>query len=73
MHGSPLQQSAVVEHVWPVCWQAVPEHTILPVASGVHGRLQQSALDAHAVPAGGGLFVQSTPVPVRQRGMPRLS
>jgi hypothetical protein len=44
----------------------------MPVASGVHGLLQQSALDAHLVPAGGG-FVQSTAVPVKQRGMPRLS
>jgi hypothetical protein len=39
----------------------------------VQGLLQQSALDAHAVPAGGGLVVQSTPVVARQRGMPRLS
>jgi hypothetical protein len=38
----------------------------------VQGLLQQSALDAHAVPAGGG-FVQSTATPARHRGMPRLS
>lgn len=35
--------------------------------------LQQSALDAHAVPAGGGFAAQSTPVVARQRGIPRLS
>ena len=51
----------------------MPEQTSFPVASGVQGLLQQSALDAHAVPAAGGLPVQSTAVPVRQRGMPRLS
>jgi hypothetical protein len=45
----------------------------LPLASGAHGLLQQSALEAHAVPAGGGLPVQSTALPARQRGMPRLS
>ena len=44
----------------------------MPVASGTHGLLQQSALDAHLVPAGGG-FMQSTAVPTRHRGMPRLS
>jgi hypothetical protein len=44
----------------------------MPAALGVHGLLQQSALEAHAVPAGTG-FVQSTAVPVRHRGMPRLS
>jgi hypothetical protein len=39
----------------------------------VHGLLQQSALEAQAVPAGGGAAAQSTPVVARQRGMPRLS
>ena len=60
-------------HVEPVGWQATPEQTRTPAAFGVHGLLQQSALDAHTVPAGGGLVVQSTPVVARQRGMPRLS
>ena len=45
----------------------------MPAPFGVHGLLQQSALDAQAVPAGGGAVAQSTPVVKRQRGMPRLS
>ena len=73
VHGEPEQQSAVVVQVAPVGWHATPEHTRTPAAFGVHGLLQQSALDAHAVPAGGGAVAQSTPVVARQRGMPRLS
>lgn len=73
LHGSPAQQSAVVVHVEPVGWQAVPEQTRTPAAFGVQGLLQQSALEAHAVPAGGGAVAQSMPVVARQRGMPRLS
>jgi hypothetical protein len=72
LHGSPEQQSAVVVHAAPAGWHAVPEQTNTPAAFGVQGLLQQSALEAHAVPAGGGLL-QSTAVPVRQRGIPRLS
>lgn len=73
LHGSPAQQSAVVVHVAPVAWQAVPEQTSTPAAFGVQGLLQQSALEAHTVPAAGGAVAQSTPVVARQRGMPRLS
>jgi hypothetical protein len=72
LHGSPAQQSAVVVQLPPVGWHATPEHTSTPAAFAVHGLLQQSALEAHTVPAGGG-FVQSTAFPTRQRGMPRLS
>jgi hypothetical protein len=66
MHGSPLQQSAVV---------------VQPPAAGTHpaphllstqGWPQQSALVAHTEPAGGGFPVQSTGL-IRQRGMPSAS
>jgi hypothetical protein len=73
LHGEPEQQSAVVVQVAPLGWHAAPEQTRTPAAFGVQGSLQQSALDAQAVPAGGGLVAQSTPFVARQRGMPRLS
>ena len=57
MHGEPAQQSAVVVHVPLTGTHAVP-HTNggVPAGFGRHGFPQQSALDAHAVPAGGGPF-----------------
>jgi hypothetical protein len=64
-HGMPVQQSAVVVHVPPLGTHA-PRQT-LPT----HGWPQQSALVAHAVPAGGG-EVQSFGL-MRQRGMPSAS
>jgi len=56
-HGEPAQQSAVVVHAPLVGTHAVP-HTKggEPEAFGRQGFPQQSALDAHAVPAGGGPF-----------------
>ena len=62
LHGEPAQQSAVVVHAPPVGTHADVPHTNggLPDGLGKHGLLQQSALDAHGVPAGGGpFFVQS--------------
>src|SRR5689334_11721245 len=51
-HGSPLQQSAVVVHAPPVAMHCVAPHTKggEPDGFGTHGLLQQSALDAQAVP-----------------------
>jgi hypothetical protein len=62
LQGDPAQQSAVVVHAPPAGMQAVPAQTNggEPLGFGTHGRLQQSALVAQAVPAGGGpLAVQS--------------
>ena len=61
-HGEPAQQSAVVVHVPPEGTHAAEPHTNggVPAGLGKHGLPQQSALDAHAVPAGGGPdFLQS--------------
>jgi hypothetical protein len=55
-HGEPAQQSAVVVHDPAAGMQATPEQTRTPAAFGVQGWLQQSALVAQAVPAGGGPF-----------------
>ena len=56
-HGEPAQQSAVVVQPLPAATHAVPEQTKpVPAAFGTHGFPQQSAPDAHAVPAGGGPF-----------------
>lgn len=57
LHGEPAQQSAVVVHAPPGLMHAAPEHTKpVPAAFGTHGLPQQSAPEAHAVPAGGGPF-----------------
>lgn len=58
LHGDPAQQSAVVVHAPPDGMQASPLQTNggEPLGLGTQGLLQQSALDAHAVPAGGGPF-----------------
>ena len=61
-HGEPVQQSEVVVHAPPAFTHGVAPHTNggVPAGFGTHGLLQQSALEAHAVPAGGGpLTVQS--------------
>lgn len=71
LHAMPEQQSAVVVQLPPEGTHAPPQ-TSLPLASGVQGRPQQSALDAHALPVCADGFVQSTGA-IRQRGMPRLS
>jgi hypothetical protein len=50
-HGIPAQQSAVVVQVPPSGTQALPQiKGGVPLGLGTHGRLQQSALDAHALP-----------------------
>lgn len=71
LHAMPAQQSAVVVHV-PPAWMQVPPHTSLPLPSGVQGRPQQSALDAHALPVCAFGSVQSISA-MRQRGMPSES
>jgi hypothetical protein len=56
-HGEPAQQSAVVVHAPPAAMHLSPEHTKKPPeGAGTHGFPQQSAPDAHLVPAGGGPF-----------------
>lgn len=75
VHGRPEQQSAVVVHAPPEGMHFAALHTKggEPDGLGTHGRLQQSALDAHALPVNvAGSAVQSTSA-ARQRGMPRLS
>jgi hypothetical protein len=60
--GDPAQQSAVVVHAPLVGTHFVAPQTNGgdPAGFGTQGLLQQSALDAQAVPAGGGPFaVQS--------------
>lgn len=74
-HGRPEQQSAVVVHAPADGMHFAVTHTNggVPAGFGTQGRLQQSALDAHALPANvEGSAVQSTSA-ARQRGMPRLS
>jgi hypothetical protein len=58
-HGEPAQQSAVVVHAPPAAMHFVAPHTNggEPAGLGTQGLSQQSALDAHAVPGGGGPFV----------------
>ena len=75
VHGRPEQQSAVVVHAPPEGTHFAALHTKggEPEGLGTQGRLQQSALDAHALPVNvDGSAVQSTSA-ARQRGMPRLS
>jgi hypothetical protein len=58
MQVSPRQQSDVVVHALPTATHE-PPHTkggVPPAGFGTHGLLQQSAAEAHAVPAGGGPF-----------------
>jgi hypothetical protein len=73
----PAQQSAVVVHAPAVGTHDVPPQTkgfeVSGSGFGTHGLLQQSALDAQGVPAGGGFTLQSTSVPAVQRGMPSRS
>jgi hypothetical protein len=74
-HGAPAQQSAVVVHAAALGWHFTPTQTNggAPDGFATQGKLQQSALDAQALPASVvGSAVQSTPA-ARQRGMPRLS
>src|SRR5512143_786742 len=70
--GSPEQQSASVVQFEPVFWQ--PAWQKKP-ASGlpVHGRPQQSADDAQAIPTLVDGSVQSIVFCAPQRGIPRLS
>ena len=71
--GRPGQQSAVVVHLPPAATHALPQtNGGVPAELGTHGRLQQSALDAHAFPASADGLVQLMSA-ARQRGMPRLS
>jgi hypothetical protein len=71
----PAQQSAVVVQPPAAGTHDVPPQTKggEPAGFGTHGLPQQSALEAQAVPAGGGFLVQSTSVPAVQRGMPSRS
>jgi hypothetical protein len=75
LQGSPEQQSAVVVHPPAAGTHGLDEQMNggLPAGFGTQGRLQQSALDAQAVPASEPASAQSTPVLARQRGIPRLS
>jgi hypothetical protein len=54
----PTQQSAVVVQAPPSATQRVEPQTQagVPEGLGTQGRSQQSALEAHAVPGGGGPF-----------------
>jgi hypothetical protein len=79
LHGRPAQQSAVVVHAPPAGMQLVPPalalHTSggVPAGFGTHGRPQQSALDAQALPSNAdGSPVQSISA-IKQRGMPSES
>jgi hypothetical protein len=57
LHGEPAQQSAVVVQAPPAGTHALPQtNGGEPLGFGTQGLLQQSALVAHAVPAGGGPF-----------------
>ncbi|HSO40066.1 MAG TPA: hypothetical protein VLT33_46380, partial [Labilithrix sp.] len=51
-HGSPAQQSAVVVHAAALGWHFTPTQTNggAPDGFATHGKLQQSALDAQALP-----------------------
>jgi hypothetical protein len=71
----PAQQSAVVVQPPAAGTHTVPPQTKggVPAGLGTHGLPQQSALEAHAVPAGGGFIVQSTSDPAVQRGIPSRS
>jgi hypothetical protein len=60
LQAEPAQQSDVVVHAPAAATQAAPLQTNggeEPLGFGTHGWLQQSALVAHAVPAGGGPFL----------------
>ncbi len=69
----PTQQSAVVVHDSPAFTQDEAPQTNAPAAFGTHGVSQQSALEAQAVPGGGGpSFAQSRGAAVH-RGIPSTS
>jgi len=74
-HMVPLQQSAVVVHAPPLGTHSVRPQTNggVPAGFGTHGRLQQSALVAQAVPAAGAPFEQSWSDSTVQRGIPSRS
>jgi hypothetical protein len=76
MHEVPTQQSAVVVHAPPDGMHRPAPQTKggVPDGFGTHGLSQQSALDAHAVPAGGEpASLQSRSDSAVQRGMPSRS
>jgi hypothetical protein len=76
LHDVPTQQSAVVVHAPPDEMHRPAPHTKggEPAGLGTHGLSQQSALDAHAVPAGGApASLQSRSDAAVQRGMPSRS
>jgi hypothetical protein len=74
--GRPWQQSAFDVQVMPCCWHVDPTQTyglVALVAGSVfatHGSPQQSAVDAHWVPAGGFAPEQSGLPATVHRGMP---
>ena len=70
---NPEQQSEVVEQSPPSGTQA-PPHTKPPSGFGTHGSPQQSALEAHSLPARALGSVQSgPPTAMVQRGIPKAS
>ncbi len=72
--GVPAQQSACVVQAPIEGIQFVPAHSRAPVGPGVQGLPQQSALEAQAVPGGGGgEIAQSTAGLAVQRGTPSAS
>ena len=74
VQGVPGQQSEVLVHEPPVDTQVVPHTKPVPAGLGTQGLPQQSALEAHAVPAGGGpLTLQSKSEATMQRGTPSAS
>jgi hypothetical protein len=71
--GSGAQQSAVVVQAPPASTQALPQmNGGVPAGLGTHGKPQQSALDAQALPSYCVGSVQSISA-AKQRGIPRLS
>lgn len=74
--GRPEQQSALVVQEPPVSTHFVADplqtNAGFPDGLGVHGRPQQSALEAHAFPLKADGLVQSISA-IRQRGMPSES
>jgi hypothetical protein len=76
LHDVPTQQSAVVVQAPPDAMHRPDPQTKggMPDGFGTHGLSQQSALDAHAVPAGGApASLQSRSDAAVQRGMPSRS
>jgi len=77
-HGRPVQQSAFEVQLVPCAWHVDPQtYGFVAIVAGSvfrrQGLLQQSALDAHCVPAGGAPAAQFKLFVILQRGMPLVS